>query len=125
VSTSDARRVLADVAKDALPLSGSQWEARVLAWARAAGWVCYHTGNSRGSVAGYPDFTAVHPGWRRCIWIECKAGNGRLTPAQIAWRDLLVTAGFEWYEARPEREAEILAILAGRPADTGGAGGQR
>ncbi len=126
---SNAHPVLADAAAHvAPPLTGPQWEARVMGWARAMGWIVFHPHDARRSEPGYPDITAVHPGKRRAIWIECKTGRGKLTLEQAAWRDALRAAGCEWYEARPEREADVLAILAGRPADVGkgqGTGGQR
>lgn len=52
--------------------------------------------------AGYPDLTLVRaarsdaPG--RTIFVEVKAGKGRLSIAQEAWRDAIVGASVaEWY----------------------------
>lgn len=55
---------------------------------RAAGllrWRTYHTLDSRGSAAGFPDVVAVRG--TRLIMAELKRQNGRVSEAQQAWLD--------------------------------------
>jgi hypothetical protein len=44
-----------------------------------------------GLRAGVPDILIINRG--RCLWIELKAGKGRLSPEQIAVHQWLVAAG--------------------------------
>jgi len=68
---------------------------------------------------GMPDLLCLRyrpqPGWANCLWVEVKARDGRLSPAQRAWRmreeacgGLVITLGVDceatiedfarWYE---------------------------
>lgn len=60
----------------------------------AAGWVAYHTHDSRRSSAGFPDVVAVRG--TRVIYRELKAVRGSLSPEQRLWRDRLLGAGQDW-----------------------------
>ena len=65
---------------------------------------------------GWPDFTLVR---ERVIYVEAKAGGGRVEAKQADWLQRLLAAGQEVYVFRPEYLAEIAAVLRhkGRPAD--------
>ncbi len=52
-----------------------------------------------GVRAGVPDLVILYPGGR-AGFVEIKAGKGRLTESQMAWRDLLQDMGFGWREVR-------------------------
>lgn len=60
----------------------------------AAGWLYYHTHDSRRSERGFPDIVAVRGD--RVIYRELKRIGGRLSPEQVKWRDRLVAAGQDW-----------------------------
>lgn len=59
---------------------------------------CYHTHDSRRSVAGFPDLVIVG---RRVAFVELKSAS-RITRAQQAWLDALAAAGSWVYVWRPE-----------------------
>ena len=53
--------------------------------AKLAGWLVYHTHDSRRSEPGFPDLVLVHPRRRDLAFIECKSERGRLTHEQQVW----------------------------------------
>lgn len=61
------------------------FQGEVLKAAQLLGWRCYHTLDSRGSAAGFPDVVAVRG--TRLIMAELKRQNGRVTEDQQAWLD--------------------------------------
>lgn len=90
--------------------------ARVIAQARASGWLVYHTYNSRRSTPGFPDLVlckAGHP----ILFAECKTDTGCLTTAQKEWLAAIDGAHgeAETHVWRPQDWREILQqILAHR-----------
>lgn len=83
---------------------------RVIGLARAHGWRVAHFRRARlanGKVitpvaadgAGFPDLVLVRD---RVIFVEIKSDTGRLSGEQKVWRDVLLGAGAEWHEWRPE-----------------------
>lgn len=72
---------------------------------RAAGlpcWRTYHTLDSRGSAAGFPDIVALRG--TRLVMAELKRERGRVTDAQQAWLDDLA-------------RVETLETFLWRPSD--------
>ena len=66
--------------------------------ADAKGWRRrYHTHDSRRSTAGYPDWTMVHTGQRRVLFLELKGWAGEASQAQLDWLRDLDAAGQEAY----------------------------
>lgn len=64
-------------------------EARLRTFAKAAGYLYYHTYNSKRSDPGYVDCTIVHPdGGPLFLW-ELKSAEGQVSPAQRRWLDAL------------------------------------
>ena len=59
--------------------------------ARLAGWLCYHTHDSRRSEPGFPDVVLVRGG--RVLFRELKVGRNHVTPTQARWLDRLREAG--------------------------------
>ena len=53
----------------------------------------------RFGVPGSPDILGILPGGR-ALGIECKAGRGRLSPAQRAWGERMTQLGALWILAR-------------------------
>jgi hypothetical protein len=88
---------------------------------RLPGWRCYHTHDSRHSVAGYPDVTLVRPVVLgpiqprpgRLIFAELKVGQKQPTIEQQYWlADLAASVpGVEVYVWRPEDLPEIVTLL--------------
>lgn len=70
----------------------------VLRYARAQGWICYHTHDSRRSLPGFPDLVMVRNGI--CLFVECKVPGGALTLQQAHWLEALgtvrETAAYVW-----------------------------
>ena len=63
------------------------------------GLAAYHTRDSRGSAAGYPDWTIAGPGG--VIFRENKCQDGKPTPAQLRWARELLLAGADYEVWRP------------------------
>lgn len=79
--------------------------------ARQLGWRMYHTLNSIGSHAGFPDLVLVRKG--RVVWAELKAPRGRLSDFQSAWLDDLRETTDAVYVWRPEHMDAIAHLMAG------------
>jgi hypothetical protein len=99
-------------------MSERELQDLVLAAARALGYVCYHTFDSRRSQAGFPDIVAVRAwvsGPPRVVFIELKSRTGRLKPDQYTWRGALTMAGAEYYLWRPDDwfDDTIIDTLSG------------
>jgi hypothetical protein len=54
-------------------------------------WRIYHTRNSKGSHAGFPDLVLLRP--PRLIFAELKTERGKLTRAQEDWLEALAMVG--------------------------------
>lgn len=86
--------------------------------AKALGWTCYHTRNSRGSDEGWLDETWVRP--PRLLFVELKAPDGRYSDAQRATMKLLsAVPGVEVYGIvstgdRARDRASIAQLLTPR-----------
>ena len=117
VATWDANRVTCPVctppsrrARQPGGMSEKALQAAVTAALTRAGWLAYHTHDSRHSPAGYQDITALRGS--RCLAIELKSPTGTLTPAQqtwlAAWRRIL---GVEVHVWRPDDLARALEVL--------------
>lgn len=86
-------------------------QAQVVQLAKAHGWMCYHTFDSRRSEPGWPDLAMVHPE-RGFILRELKAEKGRTSPDQNKWLHALIEADQDaaiwrprdWINGRIQRE---------------------
>ena len=58
-------------------------QGHVVSMARALGWLCYHTYDSRRSAEGFPDLTLARRG--EVLFVELKTERGRVTEAQARW----------------------------------------
>ena len=61
---------------------------------------------------GFPDLVLVRD---RVVFAELKGTDGRLKPAQAAWRDALLAASVEWYLWSPDDWDAIRDVLTRRP----------
>lgn len=95
---------------DALTLiKEKDFQQAVMDCARYTGWLVYHTYDARRNAAGFPDLVLVRGG--RVIFAELKTMRGRLSPAQVLWRDALCAGGTEWYLWRPSDWDAITTLL--------------
>lgn len=61
----------------------------------------YHTLNSKGSAAGFPDLTIVGGRHDRLVFAELKSTKGKVTQSQALWLQELANAGSHVYVWRP------------------------
>lgn len=74
-------------AKAARAMSEDELQNNIIQLAKLYGWMFYHTRDSRGSQAGFPDLVLVRRG--QLVFAELKTKTGRMTPAQHVWADEL------------------------------------
>ena len=87
----------------------------VIAAAKRAGWLVYHTHDSRRSQAGYPDLALVHEQRGVAMFRELKTEKGKLRPDQVLWLRALTAAGqdakvwrpIDWFSSRIDGELGI------------------
>jgi hypothetical protein len=104
---SDIDRLLGEVKPAAV--SEREFQAAVMKVAHQLGWKFYHTHDSIGSQAGFPDLVMVRG--ERLIFAELKTESGKLSKEQKAWIGSLVRTSAEVYEWRPSMMDEIIGIL--------------
>lgn len=86
------------------------FQGEVLRAARLLGWRCYHTLDSRGSAAGFPDVVAVRGS--RLVMAELKRQKGTVSDAQQAWLDdLAKVATLETFLWRPTDWPQVEEVL--------------
>ena len=83
-------------------MTEKQFQEAVTAFARLTGWRVYHTRDSRGSEAGFPDLVMVRG--PRIRFVELKSGRGHVTPEQDQWLALL-------------EDVEYMEVGVWRPSD--------
>lgn len=66
-----------------------------------AGWLVYHTHDSRRSQPGFPDLVLVHGARRLVLFRELKTQAGKTSPAQKRWIAELKAAGADAAVWRP------------------------
>lgn len=66
-------------------LSEAALQRLVIDTARWAGFVHYHTVDSRKSRPGFPDLVLVHVASGRLLFVELKSTSGRIRPEQQEW----------------------------------------
>lgn len=69
-------------------------QAKIVKLADLLGYWVYHTLDSKGSTAGFPDLVLVHRTTGRLIFAECKTETGTLSGPQIAWGNVLTLRHF-------------------------------
>ena len=81
--------------KDKLPqLSEKMFMSRVVAGARALGFLVYHTYDSRRSAKGFPDLVMCHPKTGELLFIELKTDTGKVSAEQQIWLDALTNCKY-------------------------------
>jgi len=89
-------------------LSEREFQAEVMDIANKLGWRFYHTHDSIGSQAGFPDLVMVRG--KRLIFAELKTEKGKLSKQQVGWiTDLgLCVPVYLW---RPSMMQEVIDCL--------------
>jgi hypothetical protein len=79
---------------------------------RLLGLYAYHTRDSRGSMAGFPDLVIVG---ESILYAELKTDRGRLTVDQVAWQRAILAADGRWVLWRPVNwhSGDIRQMLTG------------
>jgi hypothetical protein len=105
-------------------ISEKEWTDLAIVYATALGWHVSHQrpamtkgGNWVTAISGhkgYPDLTLAHKRWGQ-VWIELKSHSGRLDPAQVEWRDIILLGGGRWYLLKPKDFDTLMKILDGQP----------
>lgn len=90
-------------------LSESDWQDLIVAAAKVHGWWTYHTLNSRGSTAGWPDIVLVRP--PEALFVELKKERGKVSAEQGRVLEMLRACDLEVHVWRPSDEAEAFARL--------------
>jgi len=90
----------------------AELQAAILDCATANGWWSYHTRNSRGSNAGWPDLVMLRA--PEAIFVELKREDGRVTPEQSEVLGKLRACGLEVHVWRPSDLDAAVARLARR-----------
>ena len=88
----------------------AEFQADIVAFAKAHGWMVYHTLDSRGSDPGFPDLVLVRAkldGEAECIFAELKSETGKVSVAQSEWATALPNYRL-W---RPSMWDEIQRLL--------------
>lgn len=88
----------------------SAFQALLIEAGRYAGYLVYHTHNSKRSEPGFPDLCFAG---RRVFFAECKAARGKLSLPQARWLLTLINARQEAYLWRPEHRDEALRVIGG------------
>ena len=84
------------------------FQGQVIKIAKAFGWLCYHTYDSRRSEPGFPDLVLVRD---KILYREIKTEKGRLTAAQKTWGERLKKAGGDYDVWRPSMVEQIITEL--------------
>ena len=88
-----------------------RWQVQVRAWLHRAGFVSYHTFDSRKSEPGFPDIIAILPGVV-IIAVELKTNRGRVTSSQQFWLDAFRSVGIYTGVWRPRDSDAIEAAIS-------------
>ncbi len=88
------------------------WQQTVIDAAKANGWLCYHTFDSRRSESGFPDLILIRD--TEMLVIELKRERGTVTLDQEQWlRAFSGVAGLTVMVAKPSDWDEIELVLKG------------
>lgn len=92
-------------------MSERKLQAHVEQLLRTAGWLVYHTYDSRRSAPGFPDIVALRGA--RILALELKVEGAKPSEAQYEWLKAWDRAGALAYVVRPRNLDELAAIVAG------------
>lgn len=101
--------------KTELPkITEAEFQQQVIDMAGKCGWKSYHTHDSRRSNPGFPDLVLVRGS--RCIFVECKREDGKVSPEQKEWLEALANChhGVEAFVWRPGEWREIESVITGQ-----------
>lgn len=102
--------VAVSIAEWNMPTSEKQFMSQVVELARLCHWAVYHTRDSRGSTAGFPDLVLLRGD--QLVICEIKTMTGRLTTAQASWLSALrLVPGISVFLWRPDDWPAIERVL--------------
>ena len=81
------------------PMREKQLQQAIVDYAKARGFMAYHTYDSRKSTPGFPDLVLIRR--ERLVAAELKVGKNKPTKAQLDWLEAFAGAGAEtyvWYD---------------------------
>lgn len=94
------------------PVSEGAWQAAVMRVLKGAGYMTYHTHDSRRSPSGWPDVAAIKPTGGILYLCELKTETGIVSQAQAAWLEALAgTRGVVAEVWKPSMVEDIAARL--------------
>jgi hypothetical protein len=87
-------------------------QALIVRIAKTAGWMVYHTYDSRKSAAGFPDLVLIHTAKKKLFVMELKSKKGAVTDEQAKWIDAF-TLVFEngHYDAKIIRPSDLDYVI--------------
>lgn len=95
------------------------WQSTVLEAAAAKGWEAFYIPDSKraglvGRPKGWPDLALAHEGLGMLLFVENKTDQGKVSPDQRRWINLLTAAGQRVEVWRPSTDWDyIVKILEG------------
>lgn len=92
----------------------ASFQQQIIDAAHYAGWLVYHTYDSRRSAPGFPDLVLAHVE-RGVAFLELKKQGGRPTDEQKHWIETLTKAGHRATVLWPEDLDWLLKFLNGGP----------
>jgi len=92
-----------------IAMSEREFQAAVMKIAHQLGWLFYHTHDSMGSQAGFPDLVMVRG--ERLFYAELKTEQGKLSKEQRQWIDAIHNANGICYLWRPSMMDMIIETL--------------
>ena len=101
-----------------MALTEAQWKTKVIAFARAHGWLVSemidgeHNRRQQGDP-GAPDLLLTHPKRGLAMHVELKTDDGRLKPMQRRWIESLENAGHDVEIWRPAYWHDFAPLLTG------------
>jgi len=95
------------------------WLEVVRSFATLHHWRTYHTRNSKGSDAGFPDLVCVRG--PRLVFAELKTEKGRVTREQTLWLDDLAAVGAHvratLWSPPDDLPPAVIEVFVWRPSD--------
>jgi VRR-NUC domain-containing protein len=94
-------------------MAEKRFQMQLLQVARLAGWIAYHTFDSRKSPEGFPDVILVRPEPGRgpvYAW-ECKTARGKVTMPQQMWLTALDGKTISARVVRPSDLEDLVRLL--------------
>jgi len=91
-------------------ITEKRWREAIVRFALFHRWDVYWTWRSDNSPSGFPDLVLVRGD--RCLFVELKSEQGKLTKNQQHWAEVLSRCGsVEYFKWRPSDEDLVWELL--------------